>query len=234
VGTLFLDVERNIQFEPETINYLLDAFGLASFQSPAIKRDAIAKRIEKEFKDRKAIPAEKRKINIKRYVALAIAAPLLFAMVWIPLKTDLLKTINYSNLNPFSFKEIKDSKTTKVLPIVVHDTIITKLPSSVKQLPAITETNVMPVKADTTAVVKVIDDNLDYKFHLVTGCFQIEENAVKYVAALQQQNLSASIIGQNEKGLYVVSCGDFPTRKHALKELINLRKLQPNAWLYKN
>ena len=79
VGKLFLDVERNIQFEPDAnSNHLLDAFGLASFQSPAIKRDNIGKRIEKEFIDRKPIAGEKKKINIKRYVALAIAMPLIF------------------------------------------------------------------------------------------------------------------------------------------------------------
>ena len=59
----------------------MDAFGLSSFHSPAIKRDAIAKRIiEKEFKDRGPIPAEKKKSKVKRYVAVAIALPLLFAM----------------------------------------------------------------------------------------------------------------------------------------------------------
>src|ERR1043165_8799138 len=107
VGTLYLDVERNVQFEPDTTNFLMDAFGLSAFQSPAIKRDTISKRIEKEFKDREAVPAEKKKVNVKRLVAMAVAVPILFAMVWIPLKTDLLKNINYSNLNPFSSKEVK-------------------------------------------------------------------------------------------------------------------------------
>ena len=108
VGTLFLDVERNIQFEPDTtVNHLPEAFGLPGFQSPAIKRETIGKRIEKEFKDRKAIPAGRKKINVKRYVALAIAMPLIFAMVWVPLKTDLLKNINYSSLNPFASKTVK-------------------------------------------------------------------------------------------------------------------------------
>ena len=89
------------------------------------------------------------------------------------------------------------------------------------------------VAADTTAVAKN-DINLDFKFHLVAGCFQIEENAVKFVQTLQSQNLSAAIIGQNNKGLYVVSCGDFATRKDALNELTSLRGVLPNAWLYKN
>lgn len=236
VGTLYLDVERNIQFEPSTTNFLLDAFGLSSFHSPVIKRDAIAKRIiEKEFKDRGPVPLEKKKSNVKRYVAIAIALPLLFAMVWIPLKTDLLKNINFANINPFAKKETKipETKTTSVVPLVNNDTTVTKL--SVKDtIPqAVTTSLIENVIPDTTAVAKN-HINLNYRFHLVAGCFQIEENAIKFVQTLQSQSLSAAIIGQNNKGLYVVSCGDFPTRKDALSELGNLRKLQPNAWLYKN
>ena len=111
----------------------------------------------------------------------------------------------------------KDTTTTK---IIIYDTI---------QVPAVTTM----VAADTTAVVKN-EINLNYKFHLVAGCFQIEKNAVKYVQSLQAQNLNAAIIGQNNKGLYVVSCGDFLTRKDALNELSSLRKVLPNSWLYRN
>jgi cell division septation protein DedD len=235
MGTLYLDVERNIQFEPGTTNYLLDTFGLTQFQSPAIKRDNIGKRIEKEFKDRGAIPADsnKKKINIKRYVALALALPLVFGMIWIPLKTDLLKNINYSNLNPFATKEVvkpvvkENVKPSVVLPVVKKDTTETIASSVV--------TNVEPVKADTTAVVNTISPvNLDFKFHLVAGCFLIEKNAINFVEALKQQNISAAIIGKNNKDLFVVSCGDYATRKEAYKEMDNLRKVQPNVWLYKN
>lgn len=233
VGTLFLDVERNIQFEPAATNFLLDAFGLDAFHSPAIKRDAIAKRIiEKEFKDRGPVPLEKKKSNVKRYVAVAIALPLLFAMVWIPLKTDLLKNVNFSDINPFAKKEIKipETKTVKTIPLVNNDTTIAKL--------VIKDTIVQPVvttmiAADTTAVAKNEID-LSKKFHLVAGCFQIEDNAINFVKTLQSQNLNAAIIGQNNKGLYVVSCGDYLTRKDALRELILLRRAQPNAWLYRN
>jgi len=234
VGTLFLDVEKNIQFEPAPTNFLLDAFGLSSFHSPAIKRDAIAKRIiEKEFKDRGPIPAEKKKSKVKRYVAIAVALPLLFAMVWIPLKTDLLKNVNYSDLNPFSKKEVKipeTKTTTAVVPLINNDTTIAKV--IVYDTIKVASVTVL-VAADTTAVVKN-EINLNYKFHLVAGCFQIEENAINFVKSLQSENLTAAIIGQNNKGLYVVSCGDFLTRKDALNELNTLRKVRPNAWLYRN
>ncbi len=245
VGSLFLDVERNIQFEPATTNYLLDVFGLTQFQSPAIKRGNISKRIEKEFKDRSAIPAEKKKINIKRYIALAIAMPLIFGMIWIPLKTDLLKNINYSNLNPFSSKEISknnnENSVKSITPVAISkDTVNHTIPKTAENpLQPVTVTmidNVADVvKADTTKVVmNSLVNNADFKFHLVTGCFQIQENAINFVKTLNQQNLDAAIIGQNKDGLYMVSCGNYATRKEAYNQLDQLHKIKPDAWLYKN
>ena len=250
VGTLYLDVERNIQFEPGTTNYLLDAFGLSQFQSPTIKRDNISKRIEKEFKDRGPIPAEKKKINIKRYVALAIVMPLIFGMIWIPLKTDLLKNINYSNLNPFSSKEISKNKNEHAVKstasnktateAISKDTVnYSKIKSAETASQPVTATMIDNtaelVKADTTKVViNNVATNTNYRFHLVTGCFQIQENAINFVKTLKQQNLDAAIIGQNRDGLYVVSCGNYATRKEAHNQLEQLRKVKPDAWLYKN
>ncbi len=255
VGTLHLDVERNIQFEPSTTNYLLEAFGLSQFQSPAIKRDNIGKRIEKEFTDRGAIPLEKKKINVKRYATLAVALPLIFAMVWIPLKTDLLKNINYSNINPFASKEIakykaKDKSSVKELTAedfsatpLINENDTSKYISlylTEKSAQPITAnmvdntTVVDAVKPDTTKVVNNVLSNLDFKFHIVTGCFQIESNAKNFVADLQSKNINATIIGQNNNGLYVVSCGDYATRREAINELAQIKKAQPNAWLYKN
>jgi cell division septation protein DedD len=91
------------------------------------------------------------------------------------------------------------------------------------------------VKADTTKVMTSnVVVNTDFKFHLVTGCFQIQNNAINFVKTLQQQNLDAVIIGQNKDGLYVVSCGNYATRKEANNQLEQLRKVKPDAWLYKN
>lgn len=253
VGTLYLDVERNIQFTPSATNYLLDAFGLTEFQSPAIKRDNIGKRIEKEFKDRDAIPSEKKKINVKRIAALAILIPFIFGMIWIPLKTDLLKNVNYSNLNPFASKEtskvvvVKKATAPKVK---VHTPPKVSIPTNVDTVnTAITiTTTVQPVTASiletkTAADVKpdmtkvAVNNNSletgDLKFHLVTGCFQIEENAINFVESLHQKNIPASIIGKRN-GLFVVSCGDYSTRNEALDNLNLLKVNQPNAWLLKN
>jgi cell division septation protein DedD len=165
--------------------------------------------------------------------------PLIFGMVWIPLKTDLLKNINYSGLNPFASKEVakpvehKDvPKSTTILPAPSTNKDSSEI--AIENKATVTETFVEPVKPDTTRVVTTVEINSNNKFHVVAGCFKIEDNAIKFVALLQQQNINASIIGQNDKGLFVVSCGDFQTRKEANDQLDTLRKSQPNAWLYKN
>jgi nucleoid DNA-binding protein len=251
VGTLYLDAERNIQFEPETTNYLLDAFGLAQFQSPAIKRDNIGKRIEKEFKDRGAVPQEKKKINIKRYVALALAIPIVFGMIWIPLKTDLLKNINSSSINPFASKDASKCAVVekiKVIPsktkdaassVSANDTTkhITLNLSHNSSLPVtaslVENKSVGIVKADSTSVsVKNVNANTDFKFHVITGCFQIKENADRFLITLQKQNIFASIIGKRN-GLYVVSAGNYATSDEAYVQIQQLRKSQPDVWMLK-
>lgn len=242
VGVLFWDVERNIQFEPYAKNYLLDSFGLTSFQSPAIKRDALTKRLEKQLKDRKpeALPVKKK--TIKRIVVTAIAVPLIAALIWIPLKTDLFHSTDKANLSPFQIKNTKqETPVPAEQPVSSEEITLNSDTSTTRPVTAavattpsqpVTQAMITPVIADTTSVS--VPENRDgYKFHVVAGCFQIESNAIKYMEALQQQNISASIIGQNDKGLYIVSCGNFATRKEANSRLTDLRNQQQTVWLYK-
>ena len=254
IGSLYLDLERNIQFEASATNYFLDAYGLTHFHSPLIKRDNIGKRLEKEFKDREAIPSEKKQINIKKYAVLAIALPFIFGMIWIPLKTDLLKNINSSSINPFSSKDVSinnvtengksndpkveviesaaipDSKdTSNYIQFYFKDSVTRPVTSTDNIVNKTSET----VKADSTSVsVNRVNSDLEFKFHLVTGCFQIRDNADKFVKDLQNQHITASVIGKRN-GLYVVSAGEYATRKEAFTQLMQLKKNQPDAWLLK-
>ncbi|HET6225739.1 MAG TPA: SPOR domain-containing protein [Bacteroidia bacterium] len=234
VGVLFWDVEKNIQFEPSSKNYLLDSFGLVPFQSPAIKRDALVKRIEKQLKDREPATLPKKK-KVGRIIVAAVALPLVAALLWIPLKTDLFKHTEKANLVPFTTKTPKKEVVAEqpAETVLDKDTTITR-PTAPAVTPSqpVTETMVTPVKADTTSVA-ILENRDGYKFHVVAGCFQIERNAIRYMETLRQQNIDASIIGQNDKGLYVVSCGNFATRKEANVKLNDLRNQQQTVWLYK-
>lgn len=255
VGKLFLDVEKNIQFKPdENSNHLLDSFGLSQFQSPAIKRDNIGKRIEKEFIDRKPIPAEKRKIKVGRYVALAFILPVAFAMIWIPLKTNWLENTPLANISPFASKEHA-----KYSPIQYNNATEIKKENFETNTPFPSEGDTAKYKtfklfdganSSITAqaypelVEKVIADSTHVDvntslvdnhtgFHIVVGCFQVYENATRFVETLKDENLDAKIIGKNDKGLHVVSCGDYATRNEAERNLASIRKTR-TAWLYKN
>ncbi len=255
VGTLYLDLERKIQFNPESTNHLLDSFGLTNFQSPAIKRDGIGKRIDKEFKDRKALPSEKKNINVKRYLAYAAVIPLIAAIVCVSLKTDVLKNYNYSGLNPFasidsnyenSNKSNLEKPETNISKELVNinagiqissDTlkILSVIPAENKIDPSGTSSleiqNNGVILADTTNVVLAeINISSELKFHIITGCFQILDNANKFIIDLNNKNIEASII-EKRNGLYVVSAGNYATRKEAYKYLSQLRLTQPEAWL---
>ena len=82
VGELFYDVEKNLQFTPKgQQNFLLDSFGFAPVQSPAIQREKSFDIFDKQ--DASVVPAEKHKNYLKpllRITAVAgIAALVAFA-----------------------------------------------------------------------------------------------------------------------------------------------------------
>lgn len=263
VGSLRLDVERNIQFTPSNTNFHLGSFGLAEFQSPAIKREAVGKRITKEFIDREAIPSKNRKVIYKRIAIAAALLPLFFAMFWVSYKTDLLHNVNYADLNPFKSEVYVELPATespeKITPArtEVTEKTVTEIPASGEELietkeetnleqeietiestapsllESFTNNTSNDVVADTTRVATTpVIQPTNGSYHLVAGCFQVESNAINFVADLNNQNISASIVGKR-KGLFVVSCGDYSTRKEALENLRALKASRQDAWLLK-
>jgi len=104
VGTLFLDSDNRIQFDPENnVNYLLDSYGLNTFQKLPIKRVTLEEKISKEFKDRTAplVVAKKEKRNPAIW-GIAAAAVLAIVTIW-GSQMDLSGDLNYATLFP-SFK----------------------------------------------------------------------------------------------------------------------------------
>jgi hypothetical protein len=245
VGTLYFDVEHNLQFEPDgAVNYLLESFGLTTFQSPAIKRGSYQEHYEKQFVDRDPIPA-KRRINIGKYVALAVAgAAVVFAAVWIPLKTDLLSNANYSALNPFAPKE-KGKYVPYKAPVTIDTTDFSNETedhgTGIYSLDLTGDGNTIAVASsenavaavDTTSVATSVQVSTTVAYHVVGGCFSIYENAERYVAQLRAQNIDAAIIGRNGAGLNVVSLGDYANREEAMAALNAARAGNPDAWLLK-
>jgi cell division septation protein DedD len=255
IGTLYQDIEKNIQFEPAlTVNYLTDSFGLTSFQSPAIKRDNFAKRLEREPKDREVVPAEvRRRISVKKYVALTLTAMAVGAMIWIPLGTDLLKHLSYANLNPFHTAE-KTAYTPKPLSVekvnaASFNVNPVTLPDTAKYAHiALTKKDSTPVvvkmkeeaAAESTAVSNVVVEKAKLqqgrhqsgdRFSVIGGCFAVPENAERYVAKLKADGFDPFILETNHSTLRHVSYGTYPTYAQAAEALAKIRSSNKDAWM---
>lgn len=253
VGTFFYDVERNLQFKPSgRINYRLDSYGLSAFQSPAIKRENYADRIEKQFVDRPAIPFPNKKGKLKKLWPIAVAIPLLFLLLWIPLKSGVFGNLkaNYSNLNPFASEMpalYTDGIHTFKTEIPTRSTISTLVDSSLNLTYVdlgIGNSYMVPVRLQdikqeaqslSNAVkAEVAPLNQSGKYFLIAGCFKEKQNADALVAELITKGFAAELAGQNSIGLYRVSFHSFSDKQAALAAKTELSVEHPGVWVYRN
>ena len=84
VGTLSMDMEKHLQFEPETnSNFLLSSFGMTSLHSPAIKREEVPMEVVQGDKQKVTTPG-KRKTKFWKIIELVPAAAVLAIMIFNP------------------------------------------------------------------------------------------------------------------------------------------------------
>jgi hypothetical protein len=234
LGSLRANQENSIIFTPGLFNnYLEDAYGLATFVSPAIRRNGYHSAKDSGDK-RNGIHLP---VAIRRIAAIAI--PLIAIGIWSLFNADRISsfTSNYSSIFPselvshFSVSSIKKNIPTYVL-------------SHSRPMPTITANTVtQPVKNNET----VITDKTSVQapasepalvtsghFLIISGAFKIKENADKQVTQLKAKNLDAIIAGQNKRGLYLVSaasCDDAGQATLKLKEILD--KGIEAAWILK-
>jgi hypothetical protein len=245
VGQLYPDIEKNIQFEPDSsVNYLLESFGLTALQSPSIKRENFIQRLEKAPKDREVIPAEiKRRINLKKYVALTLSAAAICALIYIPLGTSLLKGVNYANLNPFSKKEKSTyaehnfKESLNPVKTLLPASVSAVLPDTAKYTSlSFSKTVAAPLvvraeakaEAESTAVANRSSEKISRsaaaamqgeKYSIIGGCFAIPENADHFI-------LEAS-----KSSLRHVSYGSYKSYGEAVVALHKVRASNKDAWM---
>ncbi len=248
VGTLFLDSEQRIQFEPAaTVNYLLDSYGLPIFSKQPIKRVTLEDKITKEFKDRTApLIASKTGTTIpkKWLVAAAITIPLAFFAIWIPTQYNLTGTINTANLNPFksaiksvytppptiiSIKEIDETTITEQLALADTNTNFIAISFDATISPFVVKLKDQPTEAEAVSTY-VETANKELHYHIVGGCFANKNNAKKLVKQLINDGFNASIIGKR-KGLWTVSYNSFATKKEAMEVLATAKAHNTKAWI---
>jgi hypothetical protein len=235
VGRFFVDKEANIQFEPAIfINYNPEAFGCLSFHLPSISELTI-KQNNKPLPKFVVNPKLKliKQIGLKKLVPYAVAIPILIAAIYIPAKTDFLiglKSINYSNLNPFSNPSIVDTKYSERIQTILpkQQDIKFKIPENQE---AVTNSNTTTISTPVAKQEQAIEHNNDNIIHLIVGAFSTQENADELVSALNTKGFHAYIQGKSQGGLIRVSCNKFESKSDANAAKSNVKEQGFDAWL---
>ena len=219
IGIFYYDKTQNLLFEPElSTNYLIDSFGLSSFQFPAINND-FHKKIETQFNNKGAI---KKVVNNRTFKRILISTPIIAALVIIPLKTDLLKNtnINFSSFNPVNK--------------IAQETITTNNPQQQVKISNVLDESTNKRNAlfygenkETKIPQKVISIK---KYYLIVGSFKNLLNAKNLKQQLIKEGFNPEILNNNTQ--YRVSIEHFDNKNAALKKLFKLRNQDNKAvWL---
>lgn len=191
--------------------------------------------VESQKPEEKKIVPIKRKRRTGTYIAAAvIGIPLIFYSVWIPLKTDVMKTgvIQVADLNPFG----------KPVPPAIYKPLTEKTAFEISKdlMPSLDESAleepILPMvnEVDTTLVDSnnaIPEVNLNNNFHVIAGCFRESENAQRMVEYLKSKGLNAYVL-DTVNGLQRVSAASFTNIGEALSALKDIRGNQVDeAWL---
>ncbi|MCK5765171.1 MAG: SPOR domain-containing protein, partial [Bacteroidales bacterium] len=233
IGRCRMGKEKNIIFDPdENSNYLADAFGLPSFVSPAIKRETVRQRLEKQLTPKPSAPKEEKKINLRPVIgwAAGIVIPIAAAVLLYMYSPTIMDGLgnSYASFVPtvkFNTSEpaVKPGELNKNAEFADFRVI----PEKLSEAPAGPE----PEKAGE-AIPEAVVISVIKKYQIVVGAFSKESNAERYVNELRGRNYDAGIIGKSSNGLTRVSISGFDAKKDALSMLRQVRSDEnPSAWL---
>ncbi len=205
IGELIASDEGKILFVPSnSLNYMTEAFGLTSFVSPSVERQAHQAIVQKlEATAAIALVPKRRKSAIyMKYAAIAVLALGLGGSIG-------------SNLY---LTEIEQQNN------LALDTANASLDNKIQEATFVID-NPLPA-------VMVNLKKQSGNFHVVAGAFRVKANSEKKLQQLKSLGFSARLIGVNKYGLHQVVYESFETRKDAEKALFKIRKAQDRAaWL---
>ena len=232
VGTFCNDSFGNLQFEPDPAsNFLPDSYGLYEFALTPLEEYDVEKRIRKNFTDKK--PSRE---NFRRKVLwrVAIAVPLLVALVVVPLKTDLLKfRANVSSLHPISGTNGLDSSAGQAVEasqdVAMEERIDPETqPDAEDDISQPAQPVVSDDREDKPAAPGVMEPD---EYYIIAGSFRILGNALGYRDQLAGEGYPSAVL-EPVNGLHRVTLNGYPTKEEAISALAGLRKKASNKDLW--
>ncbi|MCX6310939.1 MAG: SPOR domain-containing protein [Bacteroidetes bacterium] len=250
LGTLSIDPEKNISFEtfPE-INFLIDSFGLASFQSMPILHETVSEkrkpveRIDRPVAEELKVEKPSRNRTRKVFISTAIVIPVLVAALWFTSqKTDAL-----AGFGLFGKKEVSKFQPVKWFSKGNNDTLrmITELKADSNGLAQISlADNAPPIIVDIHKVVPdstmVVQTNLNLKsnysggrYYVVGGCFEVPENVERFIKTLKAKGYQPQVIDQVRSRLTHIGIASFNSKEEAVQYLSKVSTDVPGAWILK-
>lgn len=224
IGEVYSNSENNFVFKPNTsVNYLMDSFGLAGFNSPEIIREnqtqnvvetnSVAQEVvEKEILVEEVIEDEtpiiplvqnKPNTNWLKYAA-AIAI--------------------FSSVGTYGYKMYYDytiDQKTVLVEKAVQEKVNQKLQEATFVLPNPME-----------AVDLTLEEKINAKYHVIAGAYRNEHNADKVLKELVAQGFEAHLLKKNKSGLIPVAFGSYTKLKDAQNLKLKIKaKDSIDAWL---
>jgi len=215
IGNFKKDLEGNIQFEQDrSFNLLMSAYGLELVGFIPTKPLVIEG--EKEVKNNRQL--------WKYAAAAAIAIPIAFYSIWIPVKTPALESgmFSYQDFNPFKTQNENTYTETQIdLPRIEHVSIETTYRDAYKL-------HVNPKVAPDEPTITLIEPHVMY---CIAGCFSSEENASRLLQKLEGLGFNCSIL--HEGSLYKVSLGQGFSEESVDSILNKAKSLNIQTWILK-
>lgn len=215
IGNFKKDLEGNIQFEQDrSFNLLMSAYGLELVGF--IPAKPLVSEGEKAVKNNRQL--------WKYAAAAAIAIPIAFYSIWIPVKTPALESgmFSYQDFNPFKTQNENTYTETQIdLPRIEHVSIETTYTDAY-------ELHVNPEVAQNEPTITLIEPHVMY---CIAGCFSSEENANRLVQKLKGLGFNCSIL--HEGSLYKVSLGHGFSEESVDSILNKANSLNIQTWILK-
>ncbi|HTF03351.1 MAG TPA: SPOR domain-containing protein [Bacteroidia bacterium] len=260
LGTLSVDPEGNISFESNAdVNFLMDAFGLSSFQSMPVIRENVADRkkisepVIRTLKQEEIIPVRKDsfgEIVAPRYrilkVAALIALPLVAVGLLFTLNTSLrgaaLAGLGVSNGEP---SEYKPTTYFSKAAIAAENNTVQPDANGIYSLSLDENSPGMIVnihKADPVSTRVELEISLEHptyqatesgKYYIIAGAFGVPENAENFRKSLVRKGYKPVFLENVRSKLTHISLAAFDSKEEAADFLSTIRGNIPEAWLLK-
>ena len=221
IGSFVANHEGNVQFEPDRdSNYLLNSYGLSSFQLIPLDGYDVRKRILRHEDDK-----PESHTSIRKYLwRAAVIVPLVGVLIAVPLSTNLFKTkVESTSLNPLASVEFEKNKSA-IEDNKKSDTNIPVVDVSKGEQIINAKTNAGTGSESPASVIP------SESYYIITGSFQSEANAKAQMTKLSGEGYSPELL-KGPNGFYrvgAVRCNYFA---EAIQKKDSIGRKYSGSWV---